>query len=125
MADRIGRPGRDECARPLVRHLLADPYAGWVTEDKLDVVLYGATGFVGKLTAAYLLRAAPADTRIGLAGRSREKLEEVRHRLGGPASDWPLIVADSADRGALDEMVGRATSVATTVGPYSKYGLPL
>jgi short subunit dehydrogenase-like uncharacterized protein len=96
-----------------------------MTEEKLDVVLYGATGFVGKLTAAYLLRAAPEGTRIGLAGRSRERLEDVRHRLGGPAIDWPLIVADSADRGALDEMARRTTAVATTVGPYAKYGLPL
>jgi short subunit dehydrogenase-like uncharacterized protein len=93
-----------------------------MSEDKLDVVVYGATGFVGKLTAAYLLRAAGPDLRIGLAGRSRERLEEVRHRLGGPALDWPLIVADSADRAALDELAGRATAIATTVGPYAKYG---
>ncbi|HEX4654545.1 MAG TPA: saccharopine dehydrogenase NADP-binding domain-containing protein [Mycobacteriales bacterium] len=96
-----------------------------MTEDKLDVVLYGATGFVGTLTAAYLLRAAPPDARIGLAGRSRQRLEELRQRLGGPAMSWPLIVADSADRGALDELARRTTAVATTVGPYSKYGLPL
>src|SRR3954462_3272517 len=96
-----------------------------MSEEKLDVVLYGATGFVGTLTAAYLVRSAAPDTRIGLAGRSRQKLEEPRQRLGGPALNWPLLVADSADRGALDEMVGRATAVATTVGPYSKYGLPL
>jgi short subunit dehydrogenase-like uncharacterized protein len=96
-----------------------------MSEEKLDVVLYGATGFVGTLTAAYLLRSASPETRIGLAGRSRQKLEDLRQRLGGPALNWPLIVADSADRGALDEMVGRATTVATTVGPYSKYGLPI
>jgi short subunit dehydrogenase-like uncharacterized protein len=96
-----------------------------VSEEKLDVVLYGATGFVGTLTAAYLLRAAPVDTRIALAGRSRQRLEELRQRLGGPALNWPVIVADSSDRSALDEMVGRTTAVATTVGPYSKYGLPL
>jgi short subunit dehydrogenase-like uncharacterized protein len=96
-----------------------------VTEDKLDLVLYGATGFVGKLTAAYLLRAAPADARIGLAGRSQQRLEELRRRLGGPAANWPLIVADSADRAALDELARRTTAVATTVGPYLRYGLPL
>jgi short subunit dehydrogenase-like uncharacterized protein len=96
-----------------------------MSEEKLDVVLYGATGFVGTLTAAYLLRSAPADARIGLAGRSRQKLEALRQRLGGPALSWPLIVADSADRAALDEMVRRTTAVATTVGPYLRYGLPL
>jgi short subunit dehydrogenase-like uncharacterized protein len=96
-----------------------------MSEEKLDVVLYGATGFVGTLTAAYLLRSAPADVRIGLAGRSQQKLEDLRQRLGRPALSWPLIVADSSDRAALDEMVRRTTAVATTVGPYSKYGMPL
>ena len=93
-----------------------------MSEDKLDVVVYGATGFVGKLTAAYLLRAAAPDVRVGLAGRSRERLEEVRHRLGGRALDWPIIVADSGDRAALDELADRTTAIATTVGPYAKYG---
>ena len=96
-----------------------------MTDDKLDLVLYGATGFVGKLTAAYLLRAAPDGARIGLAGRSQQKLEELRRRLGGPAASWPLIVADSSDRAALDELARRTTAVATTVGPYLRYGLPL
>ena len=96
-----------------------------MTDDKLDLVLYGATGFVGKLTAAYLLRAAPSDARIGLAGRSQQKLDELRTRLGGPAANWPLIVADSSDRAALDAMARRTTAVATTVGPYLRYGLPL
>jgi short subunit dehydrogenase-like uncharacterized protein len=90
-----------------------------------DVVVYGATGFVGRLTAAYLAEHAPADARIALAGRSRERLEEVRSRLGGRAVEWPVLVADSADRAALDEIAGSARAVATTVGPYAKYGMPL
>src|SRR5207248_1757635 len=48
-----------------------------------------------------------------------------RHRLGGPALNWPLIVADSSDRGALDELAGSTTAIATTVGPYAKYGKAL
>ena len=91
----------------------------------LDVVLYGATGFVGKLTAEYLADAAPAEARIGLAGRSQEKLERVRGELGPRAADWPLIVADSQDLAALTAMVERTTAVATTVGPYRAYGMPL
>jgi short subunit dehydrogenase-like uncharacterized protein len=91
----------------------------------LDVVLYGATGFVGKLTAEYLARAAPDDARIGLAGRSEKKLEAVRDQLGSRAADWPLIVADAADGAALAELARRTTAVATTVGPYRHYGLPL
>jgi short subunit dehydrogenase-like uncharacterized protein len=92
---------------------------------ELDVVLYGATGFVGKLTAEYLARAAPDEARIGLAGRSQAKLEAVRDELGSRAAHWPLIVADAADRAALDELAGQTTTVATTVGPYRHYGMPL
>ena len=95
-----------------------------VTRD-LDVVLFGATGFVGKLTAEYLARAAPDDARIGLAGRSQERLEGVREELGARAADWPLIVADSKDGAALAELAARTTAVATTVGPYRRYGMAL
>src|SRR6266487_4051719 len=92
---------------------------------ELDVVLYGATGFVGQLTAEYLARAAPDDVRIGLAGRSQEKLERVREELGAQAAAWPLIVADSEDGAALAELAARTTAVATTVGPYRRYGAAL
>ncbi len=90
-----------------------------------DVVLYGATGFVGRLTAAYLAEHAPPGTRIALAGRSRSRLEAVRATLPGPAADWPLIVADAGDPDALAAVAASTTAVATTVGPYAKFGLPL
>jgi short subunit dehydrogenase-like uncharacterized protein len=92
---------------------------------ELDVVLYGATGFVGKLTAEYLARAAPDEARIGLAGRSEQKLARVREGLGARAADWPLIVADSGDGAALAELARRTSVVATTVGPYRRYGMAL
>jgi short subunit dehydrogenase-like uncharacterized protein len=91
----------------------------------LDVVLFGATGFVGKLTAEYLARAAPDEARIGLAGRSQKKLEAVRDELGSRAADWPLVVADAADGAALAKLAERTTAIATTVGPYRRYGMPL
>jgi short subunit dehydrogenase-like uncharacterized protein len=91
----------------------------------LDVVLFGATGFVGKLTAEYLSRAAPDEARIGLAGRSQERLAHVREGLGARAADWPLIVANSHDGAALGELAARTTAVATTVGPYRRYGIAL
>jgi short subunit dehydrogenase-like uncharacterized protein len=91
----------------------------------LDVVLFGATGFVGRLTAEYLARAAPGDARIGLAGRSQGKLERVREELGASAADWPLIVADCHDGAALADLAARTTAVATTVGPYRRYGMEL
>jgi short subunit dehydrogenase-like uncharacterized protein len=87
-----------------------------------DVVLYGATGFVGVLTAAYLAEHAPADARIALGGRSEAKLERTREELG---VEWPLVIADSQDRDAVAALAGSAHVVATTVGPYVKYGKPL
>lgn len=87
-----------------------------------DVVVHGASGFVGRLTAAYLARSAPAGVRIALGGRTLSRLEAVRDELG---VDWPLVVADSADVDALAELAASTTAVATTVGPYARYGLPL
>ncbi|GAA4937984.1 short subunit dehydrogenase-like uncharacterized protein [Actinomycetospora succinea] len=90
-----------------------------------ELVLFGATSFVGELTADYLARHAPAGTRIALAGRSRERLEKVRDRLPAPGSDWPLVVADTADTAALARMAASTDALVTTVGPYAKYGLPV
>lgn len=91
----------------------------------LDIVVFGATGFVGRLTAAYLAEHAPDGTRIALGGRSADKLERTRAELGARAADWPLIVADSADDRALAAMAASTRAVATTVGPYLRYGMPL
>lgn len=91
----------------------------------LDLVVFGATGFVGELTAQHLAEHAPAEAQIGLGGRSKDKLEAVRHRLGPRAASWPLVVADSADRGALDALCAQTGVVVSTVGPYARHGLPL
>jgi short subunit dehydrogenase-like uncharacterized protein len=95
------------------------------SERELDVVVHGATGFVGTLTAAHLAGHAGEGVRIGLAGRSRERLEALRASLGPPASAWPVIAADSADAAALADLAARTRVVATTVGPYRQHGLPL
>ncbi|MEV0341928.1 saccharopine dehydrogenase NADP-binding domain-containing protein [Nocardia sp. NPDC050713] len=92
---------------------------------EFDIALFGATGFVGKLTAEYLLDAAPSDARIALAGRSLDKLTKVRAELGPKAAAWDLVVADSTDQSALDALAARTKVVVTTVGPYLRYGLPL
>jgi len=94
-------------------------------ERDLDVVVYGATGFVGALTAQYLAGAAPEGTRIGLAGRSIDKLEATRATLGERAAGWPLFVADSQDGEALAGLAHETRAIATTVGPYHRLGLPL
>ncbi len=92
---------------------------------EFDLVLFGATGFVGKLTAEYLTGAAPESARIALAGRSLDKLTAVRDGLGPKAANWGLVVADSKDQAALDELAARTKVVVTTVGPYLRYGMPL
>ncbi|KUH39156.1 MULTISPECIES: saccharopine dehydrogenase family protein [Streptomyces] len=98
------------------------------TARAYDVVLYGATGFVGELTARYLAAHAPDGCRWALAGRSREKLARLRDRLAADhpgCAELPLLVADAADPAALRELAASARVVATTVGPYVWYGEPL
>ncbi|CAM5674892.1 saccharopine dehydrogenase [Streptomyces spiroverticillatus] len=90
-----------------------------------DIVLFGASGFVGELTAAYLAEHAPADCRWALAGRSLTKLERLRERLAKshpPCAELPLVQADSADTDALRELARSTRVLATTVGPYLQHG---
>jgi short subunit dehydrogenase-like uncharacterized protein len=95
------------------------------TERPHDIVVYGATGFVGALLAAYLADHAPQEARIALAGRSQARLEALRAQLPARARDWPIVVADADDVEALGRLAASTTVVATTVGPYLTYGLPL
>ncbi|MFB7721925.1 saccharopine dehydrogenase family protein [Nocardia sp. NPDC056100] len=96
-----------------------------MADREFDLALFGATGFVGKLTAEYLIGAAPAGARIALAGRSLDKLAAVRAELGPGAAEWPLVQADSTDQASLNALAARTKVVVTTVGPYLRYGLPL
>lgn len=90
-----------------------------------DVVVFGASGFVGALVAEHLARHAPADTHVALAGRSRDKVERVRDGLPSGARDWPVLVADASDPRSLAAMAGTARVVVNTVGPYLRHGLPV
>lgn len=90
-----------------------------------DVVLFGATGFVGRLVAEHVALHAPDGLRVALAGRSMGRLEAVRAELPAAAADWPLLSADAAVPASLREMAGAAHVVATTVGPYARHGLPV
>ncbi|MFI6158474.1 saccharopine dehydrogenase family protein [Micromonospora haikouensis] len=98
-------------------------------EDRAyDVVLFGATGFTGGLTAEYLARHAPPGLRWALAGRNPAKLAAVRGRLAGidPAlAGLPLLTADVTDPESLRRVAGDARVVASTVGPYVHHGEPL
>lgn len=95
-----------------------------MTGREFDIVIYGATGFVGKLTAEYLAEAGGA-ARIALAGRSPDRLAAVRATLGEGAQSWTLVSADASSASSLEAMAARTQVVLTTVGPYSRYGLPL
>jgi short subunit dehydrogenase-like uncharacterized protein len=93
-----------------------------------DLVLFGATGFTGGLTADYLAAHAPAEMRWALAGRNRAKLDAVATRLAAQSPEGPkpdLLVADAADEAALSEIAGKTRVVITTVGPYALHGGPL
>lgn len=88
-----------------------------------DIVLIGATGFTGALTASYLAEATRGGTtRWALAGRNREKLAALAQRLG---VDVPLLHADVDDPASLRALAESTRVVATTVGPYIRYGEPL
>jgi short subunit dehydrogenase-like uncharacterized protein len=93
-----------------------------------DIVVLGATGFTGELTAAYLAEHAPAGLRWALAGRNQGKLEVVRARLAKidpDLTELPLLQADSSDPESLRALAASTRVVITTVGPYLEYGEPL
>jgi short subunit dehydrogenase-like uncharacterized protein len=94
-------------------------------DREFDVVVFGATGFVGRLVASYLVDHAPGELRIGLAGRSEARLRAVRAQLAAAASTWPLVLADSTDGPSLARLANAARVVVSAVGPYRPHGLAL
>lgn len=86
---------------------------------EFDIIVYGATGYTGRLVAEYLI--GKTGLKWAMAGRSADKLAEVRDLIGAPA-DTPLVVADASDPASLDAMAKRANVILTTVGPYQLYG---
>ena len=94
-------------------------------ERPYDIVVYGATGYTGRLVAEYLAHHYQGTgPKWAMAGRSAEKLAEVRDLIGAPA-DTPLIVANSDDPASMQALAESARVVVTTVGPYQLYGEPL
>ncbi|RYE79395.1 MAG: saccharopine dehydrogenase, partial [Myxococcales bacterium] len=93
-----------------------------------DIVVFGATGFTGALTAEYLAEHAPPECRWALAGRNRDKLADVRGRLARidpKLADLELLHADATDPDSLAEVARSTRVVITTVGPYIHHGAPL
>jgi short subunit dehydrogenase-like uncharacterized protein len=100
-----------------------------MSEREFDVIVWGATGFTGRLVVEYIADAygVDGDLKWALAGRNEEKLKEIRQAYlpDGLVDKLPLVFADSADPASLEAMVARTKVICTTVGPYAKYGTPL
>nr|WP_120492601.1 saccharopine dehydrogenase NADP-binding domain-containing protein [Corynebacterium lactis] len=90
---------------------------------RFDIVVYGATGFVGRLVVNYLAKNAPEGTKIAMAGRSPARLTKVAREAG--VLDWPRIVANADEEEALAKIASDTKVVLTVVGPYWKYGKTL
>lgn len=90
---------------------------------EFDVIVYGASGYTGRLVAEHLAKryGVGGAVKWAMAGRSADKLAQVRDEIGAP-KETPLVVADSGDPASLDAMVRRARAIITTVGPYQLYG---
>ncbi|MDP3492199.1 MAG: saccharopine dehydrogenase NADP-binding domain-containing protein [Hyphomonadaceae bacterium] len=97
-----------------------------MAEQGYDVIVYGATGFTGRLVAEHMLATygVGRDIRWAIAGRSKIKLEAVRAEIGAHAA-LPLLIADASDPASLAAMAQSTRVVITTVGPYQLYGEPL
>ncbi|MFM7506442.1 MAG: saccharopine dehydrogenase family protein [Rubrivivax sp.] len=93
-----------------------------MNERELDLVVFGATGFTGRLVAEVMARHGGGEgLRWALAGRSRARLQALAAELGLPEGH-PLIEADAADAPALRRLAARTRAVITTVGPYQRGG---
>ena len=88
-----------------------------------DVIVFGATGYTGRLVAEHMFKTYGANGPVkwAMAGRSQVKLEEVRAEIGAPAS-VPLVVADSNNAASLAAMAEQTKALITTAGPYQLYG---
>jgi short subunit dehydrogenase-like uncharacterized protein len=99
-----------------------------MAERAHDIVLFGATGFTGALTAEYLAAHADAGTRWAMAGRNRQKLEDVRRRLAAinpDCAEVPVLIADVEDSSSMRALAESSKVLITTVGPYIEYGEPV
>lgn len=98
-----------------------------MASTRFDLVVFGATSFVGQILARYLLEqyGVSGELRWAIAGRSQARLDELLQSLGPTAAGLPTLVADAADEAALAKLCATTRVVASTVGPYALYGEPL
>lgn len=98
-----------------------------MSTEQLDIVVFGATSFVGKILTDYMHRTygVGKDLKWGIGGRSEKKLQDLKESLGASAKDLPVITADASDDTALKNLCDQTRVVVSTVGPYALYGEPL
>lgn len=92
-----------------------------MVQREFDVIVFGASGFTGRLVAEYMDQQYGQDVRWAMAGRSLDKLAQVRTEMEIDEST-ALVAADSSDRATLKSLAARTKVVLTTVGPYQLYG---
>ena len=97
---------------------------------KFDIILWGATGFTGKLVAEYFLREYGLNKSLnwGIAGRNKGKLEKLRYKLktvSKEALEIPILIGDSHQIKSLNKIVKQTKVICTTVGPFMEYGMLL
>jgi short subunit dehydrogenase-like uncharacterized protein len=97
------------------------------TDTTYDIVVFGATSFVGQILTDYLLKTygTGKDLKWAIAGRSQAKLNSLKADLGNAGADLPMLIADAADESALKELCDQTRVVISTVGPYALFGEPL
>lgn len=122
LAGASGEP--DTALEPVTAASDATPLA----EREFDLVLFGATGFTGELAARYLAKTYGSGIPWAIAGRKEASLRKIRDKLAAidpTLSEMTLVIADTSDPASVDAMVNRTRVVATTVGPFAKFGTPL
>lgn len=97
-----------------------------MSQPQFDIIVFGATSFVGQILCQYLVDHFPADELSwAMAGRSESKLSEVRESLGEKSAAIPMLVADASDYEAVKALCLQAKVIISTVGPYALYGEPM
>ncbi|WP_250655246.1 saccharopine dehydrogenase family protein [Alkalimarinus coralli] len=98
-----------------------------MSNQQFDLIVFGATSFVGQILCQYLTDHYGVDGEIkwAAAGRSQSKLESLKNNLGSTAKALPLLTADASDETALTALCKQTKVVISTVGPYALYGEPL
>lgn len=90
---------------------------------KYDIVLWGSTGFTGRLAAQYLSKEYGSKLRVAIAGRDAVKVNAIKEQFG--LKDFDVLIADLEDKKSLEAMTSATTCIISTAGPFAKIGIPI